>query len=349
MGTAKLTPTPWIWMDGRFVRWDEAKIHVLSHVVHYGSSVFEGLRCYPTPDGPAIFRLKDHVRRLFRSCRIYRMEPNVTQEEVADAICEVIERNDLEAAYIRPVVYRGYEALGLDPSPCPVRVAVAAWPWGRYLGADSATAGVDVRVSSWRRLAPDTLPAIAKAGANYMNSQLIKLEAIADGYAEGVALDTEGFVSEGSGENIFVVIDDVLYTPPWDSSVLIGITRDSVMALAGDLGIEVKERRIPRELLYVADEIFLCGTAAEITPVRSVDHVQLGGAMPGPITALIERAFDDLVHGRVEDRRGWLHHVTDLGVRRVLARAGAALPSEPSWDGVLQSRVDIESLPTPAT
>jgi branched-chain amino acid aminotransferase len=340
MGGTKMTPTRWIWMDGSFVSWDEARIHVLSHVVHYGSSVFEGLRCYSTPDGPAIFRLEDHVRRLFRSCRIYRMEPKVTQEEVADAISGVIELNDLDAAYIRPVVYRGYEVLGLDPRPCPVRIAIAAWPWGRYLGEDSATAGVDIKVSSWRRLAPDTLPAIAKAGANYMSSQLMKMDAIEDGYAEAVALDTEGFVSEGSGENIFVVLDDVLYTPPWDSSVLIGITRDSVMALASDMGIEVKERRIPRELLYVADEVFLCGTAAEITPVRSVDHLRVGVTVPGPITSAIEDRFDHLVHGTVEDRRGWLHHVPFQRVRGVASEVRGPL------EGAVRSRAGVDLLPT---
>jgi branched-chain amino acid aminotransferase len=304
-----MSPTSWIWKDGRFVHWDDARIHVLSHVVHYGSSVFEGIRCYSTPDGPAIFRLRDHVRRLFRSCRIYRMEPNFTPEEIEDAIAELIDRNGLDSAYVRPVVFRGYEVLGLDPRPCPVEAAIAAWPWDRYLGEDSASAGVDIKVSSWRRLAPDTLPATAKAGANYISSQLIKMEALDDGYAEAVALDTEGFVSEGSAENIFVVFDDVLYTPPWDSSVLVGITRDSVMKLARDLGIDIKEQRIPREILYVADEVFLCGTAAEITPVRSVDHLKVGMTVPGPITGLIGKTFDDLVHGRIDDRRGWLHPV----------------------------------------
>jgi branched-chain amino acid aminotransferase len=315
--SATLNPTPWIWMDGQLVAWEDARIHVLAHVVHYGSSVFEGLRSYPTAEGPAIFRLADHVRRLFRSARIYRMEPAMTREEVEDGIAQVIVENRLEAAYIRPVVYRGYGALGLDPRPCPIHVAIAAWPWGRYLGEDSATRGVDICISSWRRMAPDTLPAIAKAAANYMSSQLIKLEAVADGYAEGVALDTDGFVSEGSGENIFVVLDDVLYTPPWDSSVLMGITRDSVLTIARDMGIEVREQRLPREILAVADEIFLSGTAAEITPVRSVDRMRVGSVVPGPITGLIARRFDDLVHGRIDDRRGWLHHSG-----RVPARGG---------------------------
>jgi branched-chain amino acid aminotransferase len=286
--------------------------------------VFEGLRCYPTHDGPAIFRLTDHVQRLFRSARIYRMEPPFTPSEVEDAIDQVILQNGLDTAYIRPVVYRGYGGLGLDPRSCPIQLAVAAWPWGRYLGEDSADRGIDIHIASWRRMAPDTLPAIAKAGANYMSSQLIKLEALADGYAEGVALDMDGFVSEGSGENIFVVIDDVLYTPPWDSSVLIGITRDSVMAIARDHGIDVRERRLPRELLCVADEIFLCGTAAEITPVRSVDHLRIGSEVPGPITALIARKFDDLVHGRIDDRRGWLHHPRPSLVRRAQTAQGVA-------------------------
>jgi len=322
MGNANLMRTPWIWMYGEFVPWEKAQLHVLSHVVHYGSSIFEGLRCYATDDGPAIFRLEDHVRRLFRSCRIYRMEPEVTPPEIQDAIGRLVLRNGLESAYIRPVVYRGLGTLGLDPRACPIRVAIAAWTWGRYLGEDAARTGVDIQVSSWRRFAPDTLPAIAKAGANYMNSQLMKLEALDNGYAEAVALDVDGFVSEGSGENVFVVVEDVLYTPPWDSSVLIGITRDSVMKLARDLGIEVRERRIPRELLYVADEVFLCGTAAEIAPVRTVDHLRVGTVVPGPITGVIQRRFDDLVHSRVDDRRGWLHHLS----RPVLGAASSSVP-----------------------
>ena len=308
-----LPKTEWIWMNGKFVRWDDAQIHVMSHVVHYGSSVFEGIRCYRTADGPAIFRLKEHVHRLFNSSRIYRMEPNITPAEVEDGIREVVERNGLEECYIRPVVYRGYKVLGLDPRACPIEIAVGAWPWGRYLGEGTETTGVDIKVSSWRRFAPDTLPSMAKAGANYMSSQLIKLDALADGYAEAVALDADGFVSEGSGENIVMVLDGVLYTPPWDSALLIGITRDTVMALAREQGIKVEERRIPREMLYVAEEIFLTGTAAEITPVRSIDHIKIGYTVPGPITRMLERGYDDAVHGRLEDRRSWLTYVRKPG------------------------------------
>ncbi len=308
-----LAKTEWIWMNGKFIRWDEAQIHVMSHVVHYGSSVFEGIRCYRTPGGPAIFRLREHVHRLFNSCRIYRMEPNITPAEVEGAIREVVERNGLEECYIRPVVYRGYKVLGLDPRACPIEIAVGAWPWGRYLGEGSEMTGVDIKVSSWRRFAPDTLPAMAKAGANYMSSQLIKMDALADGYAEAVALDADGFVSEGSGENIFIVLDGVVYTPPWDSALLIGITRDTVIELAREQGIRVEERRIPREMLYVAEEIFLTGTAAELTPVRSIDHMRIGYTVPGPITRMLEREYDDAVHGRSEDKRGWLTYVRRPG------------------------------------
>ena len=332
-----MAKTEWIWMNGKLVRWDDATIHVMSHVVHYGSSVFEGIRCYRTPEGPAAFRLHDHVRRLFNSARIYRMPLAITQAEVEDAIRSVIEHNNLEECYIRPVVYRGYKVLGLDPRPCPVELAIAVWPWGRYLGEDS-TAGVDIRVSSWRRLAPDTLPSMAKAGANYMSSQLIKMDALEDGYAEAVGLDADGFVSEGSGENIFLVLDGALYTPPWDSAVLVGITRDSVMSIARDLGVRVEERRIPREMLYIADEIFLTGTAAEITAVRSVDHVRVGYTAPGPITSQIQRVFEDVVHGRVEDRRGWLDHVRAprpavVAVPVAAVAAAVAKPAAPVAQG----------------
>jgi branched-chain amino acid aminotransferase len=340
-----LPKTDWIWMSGEFVRWDDAQIHVMSHVVHYGSSVFEGIRCYRTNDGPAIFRLKEHVHRLFNSCKIYRMEPTITPGQVEDAIRAVVERNGLEECYIRPVVYRGYNVLGLDPRPCPIEIAVAAWPWGRYLGEGSETTGVDIRVSSWRRMAPDTLPAMAKAAANYMSSQLIKLDAIADGYAEGVALDADGFVSEGSGENIFMVLDGVLYTPPWDSALLIGITRDTVMALARERGIKVEERRIPREMLYVAEEIFLTGTAAEITPVRSIDHVKIGYTVPGPITRMLEKAYEDTVHGRLAEHKGWLTYVGKAGpaARREAVPAAAERPAVPP--AATRSRADKSRSP----
>ena len=256
-----------IWMNGRLVPWDQATVHILAHVIHYGSCIFEGMRCYRTPRGAAIFRLRDHVDRLFDGCKIYRIEIPYTREQIEAAIVGTIRANGLEACYIRPLVYLGYETLGVDPFPCPIDVAIAVYPWGSYLGKDAHEKGVDVMVSSWRREAPDTLPAMAKASANYMNSQLIKMEAIVEGYSEGIALDTFGYVSEGSGQNVFLVRDNVIYTPPLTASVLPGITRDSVITIARELGFRVREEMIPREMLYIADEVFFAGTAVEITPI----------------------------------------------------------------------------------
>jgi branched-chain amino acid aminotransferase len=295
-----------IWMNGRQVPWDEAKIHVLSHAVHYGSCIFEGIRCYKTPRGAAVFRLADHIDRLFEGCKIYRMEVPYPREAIVTAVLETVRANRLEACYVRPLVYRGYEALGVDPFPCPVDVAVAAYPWGAYLGKDAADKGVDVMVSSWRRQAPDTLPALAKASANYMNSQLIKMEALVNGYAEGVALDTAGFVSEGSGENLFLVKRGVLCTPPLSSSALEGITRASVFRLAQDAGLAVEEKQLPRESLYTADELFFAGTAAEITPIRSVDRVVVGRGVPGEITRRLQAGFQGITSGAAPDRYSWL-------------------------------------------
>lgn len=298
----------YIWMNGELVPWKDAKIHVLSHVVHYGSSVFEGIRAYKTPKGTAIFRLPEHTKRLFNSAKIYRMEIPFTQEEINEAIKETIRKNELEECYIRPVVYRGYNSLGVDPSPCPVEVAIAVWEWGKYLGPEALEKGVAVKVSTWNRMAPNTFPATAKAGANYMNSQLIKLEAILDGYVEGIALDINGWVSEGSGENVFVVIDGVIYTPPLGASILAGITRNSVITLAKDMGYEVREMLIPREFLYTADEVFFTGTAAEITPISSVDKIPVGNGKRGPITKALQEKFFDIVQNG-NDPYGWLHYI----------------------------------------
>lgn len=301
-----MTPTEKIWHNGRFIAWDEAKIHVLSHVVSYGSSVFEGVRCYDTQRGPAIFRLKEHTRRLLDSAKIYRMSLPYSLEQLMEAQVELVRVNRLRSCYIRPIVLRGYGTMGVMPSANPVEVFLACWEWGKYLGEEAMTEGVDVCVSSWNRMAPNTLPALAKAGGNYLNSQLIRMQAGLDGYAEGIALDRDGYVSEGSGENIFVIRDGKIYTPPLAASVLPGITRDSVLRLAAEAGIEVIEMNIPREMLYIADEIFFTGTAAEVTPVRSVDRIPVGSGRRGPITERLQRAFFDIVEGRVEDRFGWL-------------------------------------------
>jgi branched-chain amino acid aminotransferase len=295
-----------VWMNGKLVPWDDAKIHVGCHVIHYGSAVFEGIRCYATPEGPAVFRLDAHIERLFNSAKIYRMDLPLSPDEFSQAILDTIVANRMEQCYIRPLAYRGYGQLGVSPFPCPVDMAIMVWEWGKYLGDDALEKGVDVCVSSWARLAPNTLPAMAKTAANYMNSQLIKMEAIKDGYAEGIALDTEGHVSEGSGENIFLVKSGTLITPPLVSSVLPGITRDTVLTLARRLGIPVAQERIPREMLYLADEVFFTGTAAELTPIRSVDRVTVGNGARGKVTESLQRAFFDVVECRVADEYGWL-------------------------------------------
>jgi branched-chain amino acid aminotransferase len=301
-----MTPTEKIWHNGRFIAWDEARIHVLSHVVSYGSSVFEGVRCYETLSGPAIFRLKEHTRRLCDSAKIYRIDVPFTQEELAQAQIELVRINQLRSCYIRPIILRGYGNMGVLPFGNPTEVYLACWEWGKYLGDEALAQGVDVCVSSWTRIAPNTLPALAKAAGNYMNSQLIRMQAHLDGYAEAIALDDSGRVSEGSGENIFVIRNGKLHTPPLGSSVLPGITRDSIATLARDLDIPVVETPIPREMLYIADEIFFTGTAAEVTPIRSVDKIQVGSGRRGPITERIQKAFFDIVSGRSEDPYGWL-------------------------------------------
>lgn len=298
-----------IWMNGKFVDWKDAKIHVLSHVVHYGSGWFEGDRCYNTKNGSAVFRLEAHVRRLFDSCKIYRIKVPYSEADFAKAILETIRVNNMKECYIRPLVYRGYASLGVNPFPCPVDCVIAVWEWGAYLGPEAAEQGVDVMVSSWRRAAPDTFPAMAKCVANYANSQLIKMEAIEHGFVEAIALDSDGYVSEGSGENIFLVRDGKLYTPPFAASVLPGITRDSVLVLAKDLGIEVVEMRLPREMLYIADEVFFTGSAAEITPIRSVDKIQVGAGKRGPVTKRLNDEFMAIVRGEKPDRHNWLTYV----------------------------------------
>ncbi len=299
----------YIWYDGEFVPWDEAKVHVLAHVLHYGSSVFEGIRCYSTPNGPAVFRLEPHLKRMYDSCKVYRMEIPFPQEELSEAILETIRRNKLNSCYIRPLVFRGYGQLGVEPRTCPVNVIVAVWEWGAYLGAEALEQGVDVGVSSWRRMAPDTFPASVKAGGHYTNSQLIRMEATDQGYEEGIALDVYGYVSEGSGENLFLVQDKVILTPPLASSILGGITRNSIITLANDLGYEVREQTITREQLYMADELFFTGTAAEVTPIRSVDHIVIGPGHRGPVTEALQEAFFAIVEGRAEDRHNWLTSV----------------------------------------
>jgi branched-chain amino acid aminotransferase len=298
-----------IWANGKYINWDDAKIHVLSHVVHYGTCIFEGERCYKTKDGPAIFRLQDHTKRFFNSSKIYRMEIPFSQEEISQAIIETIRINRLQEAYIRPIVFRGYDSLGVNPFNCPVEVYIAVWEWGAYLGEEALSQGVDVKVSSWNRIAPNTLPALSKAGANYMNSQLIKIEAMLDGYAEGIALDTSGFVSEGSGENIFLIRNQKIYTPPLSSSVLEGITRDTIMTLAKDMGYSLIEDNIPRELLYLADELFFSGSAAEITPIRSVDKIKIGAGKRGPITEELQKEFFGIVSGKKKDKYEWLTYI----------------------------------------
>ncbi|MGH9533750.1 MAG: branched-chain amino acid transaminase [Terriglobales bacterium] len=301
-----------IWHNGRLIPFDDAKIHVLSHVVSYGSAVFEGIRCYQTSRGPAIFRLSDHVRRLLQSAKIYRMEPAFTRETLEQACVEVIRENQLSAAYLRPLVLRGYGSLGVLPGENPIEVYVAAYEWGRYLGGDALEEGVDACISTWRRMAPDTLPAMAKAAANYMNSQLIKMEAVTNGYSEGIALDLQGFISEGSGENLFLVRDGELVTPALSNSVLPGITRDSLLALSAEMGLTCRVEQIPREALYLADEVFFCGTAVEITPIRSVDRIPIGAGRRGPVTEALQRRFFTLVTGQAEDAHGWLTPVESL-------------------------------------
>ena len=295
-----------IWRDGELVNWEEATIHVLSHVVHYGSSVFEGIRSYETPNGGAIFRLRDHMRRMIDSCRIYRIPLRYSIDELVQATVDTLSANDLRQCYIRPIVIRTGQQMGFYPVGVPVETFIIPWLWGHYLSEDALVSGVDVRVSSWRRAAPDTFPTMAKAGGNYLSSQLSKMEARLDEYHEGVMLDSFGHVSEGSGENIFLVRDNVVYTSPVSAGILHGVTRDTIIRLLRDLGFEVREQVIPREMLYIADEVFFTGTAAELTPIRSIDRIQVGEGRPGPVTRAAQRQFLGIAKGQLPDRYGWL-------------------------------------------
>ena len=299
-----------IWRNGTWTSWDDAQVHALSHAIHYGSSIFEGIRAYRTPHGTAVFRLSDHLKRFVESAKIYEFKLPFTQSELADACLKCLLLNGLDSAYIRPFAFYGYGGLGLLPSEdTPLEVMIAAFPWGAYLGQESAEQGVDAGVSSWRRPAPDTLPTSAKAGGHYLSSRLIAQEAKRHGYAEGIALDVFGHLSEGPGENIFVVRDGVLLTPAKGHSLLPGITRDSVLQIARSLGIETREETLPREILYTADEVFFTGTAAELVPVRSVDGRAVGCGQPGPLTRSLQRAFFGLFDGTFADQWGWLQNV----------------------------------------
>ena len=301
-----------IWMNGSLVDWADAKIHIASHIVHYGSGVFEGARCYDTAKGPACFRLDAHIRRLLDSARIYRMDVPYDQQTLTDAVVELIQVNAFRACYIRPLVYRGYDSLGVHPSACPVDVAILLWEWPSYYTKEATEEGIDVKISTWARNAPNTTPAMAKSVANYANAQLIKMEATADGYTEAIALDTYGNLSEGSGQNVFVVRDGIINTPPFGNSVLAGITRDCVITLARDLGFEVREQTLPREMLYSADEVFFVGTAVEVTPIRSVDRITVGRGRRGPITEALQQRFFQIVRGDAPDAHGWLQYVPAL-------------------------------------
>jgi len=298
-----------IWMNGNLVDWKDATIHVGSHVVHYGSAVFEGARCYETARGPACFRLDAHMRRLIDSARIYRMEPSYDQQTLTSAVIDLIKVNKFRACYIRPLIYRGYDTLGVHPAACPVDVAILLWEWPSYFTKEAIEEGIDVKISTWARNAPNTTPAMAKSVANYANAQLIKMEAVVDGYTEAIALDTYGNLSEGSGQNLFVVRDGIIRTPPIGNSVLSGITRDCVITLAKDLGFEMREQTLPRETLYVADEVFFVGTAVEVTPIRSVDRITVGRGRRGPVTEALQQRFFQIVRGDAPDTHGWLQFV----------------------------------------
>jgi branched-chain amino acid aminotransferase len=300
------SPTAKVWMNGKLVDWKDATIHVAAHVVHYGSGVFEGIRAYEGRSGTSIFRLDAHMRRLADSCRVYRMDPAYSVGELTQAVVETVRANAFKACYIRPLVYRGYAQLGVNPLPCPVDTAILVWEWDTNLGANALEEGVDVGVSSWTRIAPNTLPALAKSTANYANSGLIKMQAAVDGYAEAIALDEAGLVSEGSGQNLFLVHNGVLYTPSLTCSILQGITRDTILTLARDLGLEVREQSIPREFLYMADEAFFCGTAVEITPIRSIDKIGVGTGRRGPATEALQARFFGIVSGEQTDTHHWL-------------------------------------------
>lgn len=310
MGTSTgLSGADWIWKDGEFIPWGEARTHILSLAVQFGSSIFEGIRAYETERGPAVFRLRPHIRRLMDSCKIYRMTPEQSMEELEEAVLATIRKNDLKDCYIRPMVVRGYGSAGLDPAASPVESYICAWPWGTYLGEGALQAGVDVCVSSWMRAHPNTFPVQAKAAGHYNAAQLMKMEALANGYVEAIAVGPSGLVSEGSGQNVFLVRDGALLTPFLDGTNLTGITRDSTIQIARELGYEVREGQVAREALYTADELFFTGTASEVTPIRSVDKIQVGSGKAGPVTLAIQKRFMEIVRGQAADPRGWLTYV----------------------------------------
>ena len=311
---------PRIWFNGNLVPHEEATIHVMSHVVHYGSSVFEGIRCYDTNRGPAVFRLREHMRRLVDSAAIHRMDTGYDLDALCDAVVETIGDSGLESCYIRPIVWRGTGSLGVNPLKNSVETAIAVWEWGQYLGPEALEQGVDVHVASWARNAPNTTPSLAKAGGNYLNAALIKMDAVLSGYSEGIALNTEGYLAEGSGENLFVIRDGVIYTASAAMSILPGITRDTVMTIAGELGYEVRETAMPREALYIADEIFFTGTAAEVTPVKTVDHHSIGSGRRGPITEAIQSAYFAALRD-ADNPHGWLTFVQDAAAISVNGHA----------------------------
>jgi branched-chain amino acid aminotransferase len=330
--TKKDVSTPricdWLWHNGEFIKWNDARVHVMSHVLHYGSSVFEGIRCYDTKRGPAIFRLREHMQRFLNSAKVFRMDHHWSVDDFCDAAVNLVRRSGLEQCYIRPILFRSLDeekpAFGVNPFPNPLACYIGAWDWGKYLGDEAIEKGVDVCVSSWNRLSPNSLPPMAKSGANYMNSQLIKMEALVNGFAEGIALDDRGYVSEGSGENIFVVANGVVNTPPLSSSVLPGITRDSVIQICQELGLTIKERSIQRAALYVSDELFFSGTAAEITPIRSVDRIQIGNGARGEITAKIQKVFFEITSGERPAPGPWLTYVREQDARAADLPAAAA-------------------------
>lgn len=306
---APKSPDPkaeYIWFDGEFVRWEEAKVHVLTHALHYGSSVFEGIRCYETPEGPKVFRLHEHIHRLFFSARVARMDLGFQEEEIREACLEAIRQNGFDSCYIRPLVFRGAGSMGILPRDCPIHVVVATWAWGAYLGVDALEKGIDAMISSWRKMPPGSIPALTKMGGAYCLATLAKMEASRAGYSEALLMDTEGRVAEGTGENLFAVLDGQLITPPLSHSVLGGLTRKSVMQLAEDHGVKVVEQPLTRDFLYMSHELFFTGTAAEITPIRSVDGLPIGSGSVGPITKRLQTDFFDIVNGRTKDRHGWL-------------------------------------------
>jgi branched-chain amino acid aminotransferase len=318
--TMKISPK--VWKNGEFINWEDARVHVMTHAINYGSSVFEGIRAYDTERGPAIFRLTEHIQRLLNSAKIYRMDPSYSREQFCDATVELVRQSGLEHCYIRPLVFRGLDedkpAFGVNPFPNPIESYIATWQWGKYLGEEAIEAGIDVCVSSWTRITSNSMPAMAKAGANYMNSQLIKMEALLGGFSEGIALDDRGMVSEGSGENIFLVNGGKLYTPPLGASVLPGITRDSVIQIARELGIEVVETTIQRSALYLADEVFFTGTAAEITPIRSIDRITVGPGKRGEMTKLLQEEFFKIIEAKrpAPLNAPWLTFVNEAGEKK---------------------------------